>query len=494
MALRLYNTLTGQKEPFVPQVPGKAGMYVCGVTVYDYCHIGHARAGIVFDVIYRYLQYAGYDVTFVRNYTDIDDKIINRANQEGTDYRTIADRYIAAFDEDMGRLGLKKPTLEPKATDHIDDIIAIIEKLIANGHAYEAHGDVYFAVETFDDYLKLSKRNLEDMQAGARVEVDERKKNPMDFALWKGSKPGEPWWQSPWGQGRPGWHIECSAMSMRFLGPSFDIHGGGKDLVFPHHENEIAQSERANGCQFVKYWRHNGFVNINSEKMSKSLGNFFTIREVLELFDAEVLRFFILQAHYRSPLDYSDQNLNEAQAGLTRIYEALAALDEALAALDEALAAPVANGPAAPSLTELQEKGQQLLPRFIEAMDDDFNTAQALGTIFDLVRTLNRYLAEAGQPDQAGRQALTAIRNAFGEIGQVLGLFCSNPAQWLAAREADKAGGLTITPAEIEALIAERAQARSDKNFKRSDEIRDHLLASNIQLLDTPQGTSWKVK
>ncbi|MGE0156880.1 MAG: cysteine--tRNA ligase [Geobacter sp.] len=487
MSLRLYNTLTGQKEPFVPQVPGKAGMYVCGVTVYDYCHIGHARAGIVFDVIYRYLQYAGYDVTFVRNYTDIDDKIINRANQEGTDYRTIADRYIAAFDEDMGRLGLKKPTLEPKATDHIDDIIAIIEKLIANGHAYEAAGDVYFAVETFDHYLKLSKRNLEDMQAGARVEVDERKKNPMDFALWKGSKPGEPWWQSPWGKGRPGWHIECSAMSMRFLGPSFDIHGGGKDLVFPHHENEIAQSECANGCQFVKYWLHNGFVNINSEKMSKSLGNFFTIREVLELFDAEVLRFFILQAHYRSPLDYSDQNLREAQAGLTRIFEALAALDEALAG-------PSGNGPAAPSLAELQEKAQQLLPRFTEAMDDDFNTAQALGVIFDLVRTLNRYLAEAGQPDETGRQTLTTIRNAFADMGQVLGLFCSNPAQWLAAREADKAGQLTITPDEIEALIAERAQARKDKNFKRSDEIRDQLLANNIQLLDTPQGTSWKVK
>jgi len=379
MALRLYNTLTGQKEPFIPQVPGKAGMYVCGVTVYDYCHIGHARAGIVFDVIYRYLQYAGYDVTFVRNYTDIDDKIINRANQEGTDYRTIADRYIAAFDEDMGRLGLAKPTIEPKATDHIDDIIAIIQRLIANGHAYEAAGDVYFAVETFGDYLKLSKRNLEDMQAGARVEVDERKQNPMDFALWKGSKPGEPWWESPWGKGRPGWHIECSAMSMRFLGPSFDIHGGGKDLVFPHHENEIAQSECANGCQFVKYWLHNGFVNINSEKMSKSLGNFFTIREVLELFDAEVLRFFILQAHYRSPLDYSDQNLREAQAGLTRIYEALAALDAALAKPDGAAAA-------APSLTELTEKAQQLLPRFQEAMDDDFNTAQTLGVIFDLIR------------------------------------------------------------------------------------------------------------
>ncbi len=487
MALRLYNTLSGRKEPFVPREPGKAGMYVCGVTVYDYCHIGHARAGVVFDVIYRYLQYAGYDVTFVRNYTDIDDKIINRANQEGTDYRTIADRYIAAFDEDMDRLGLKKPTVEPKATDHIDDIIAIIERLIANGHAYEAHGDVYFAVETFTGYLKLSKRNLEDMQAGARVEVDERKRNPMDFALRKGSKPGEPWWQSPWGKGRPGWHIECSAMSMRFLGPSFDIHGGGKDLVFPHHENEIAQSEGANGCQFVKYWLHNGFVNINSEKMSKSLGNFFTIREVLELFDPEVLRFFILQAHYRSPLDYSDQNLREAQSGLTRIYEALAALDQALAG-------PTGNGSTAPSLAELQDKAQQLLPRFQEAMDDDFNTAQALGTIFDLVRTLNRYLAETGQPDAAGCQALTAIRSAFGEIGQVLGLFLSDPAQWLTAREADKAGELTITPAAIETLIVERAAARKNKDFKRSDEIRDQLLANNIQLVDTPQGTTWKVK
>ncbi len=387
----------------------------------------------------------------------------------------------------MGRLGLAKPTIEPKATDHIDDIIAIIQRLIANGHAYEAAGDVYFAVETFGDYLKLSKRNLEDMQAGARVEVDERKQNPMDFALWKGSKPGEPWWESPWGKGRPGWHIECSAMSMRFLGPSFDIHGGGKDLVFPHHENEIAQSECANGCQFVKYWLHNGFVNINSEKMSKSLGNFFTIREVLELFDAEVLRFFILQAHYRSPLDYSDQNLREAQAGLTRIYEALAALDAALAKPDGAAAA-------APSLTELTEKAQQLLPRFQEAMDDDFNTAQTLGVIFDLIRALNRYLAEAGQPDTAGRLTLAQIRQAFSEIGPVLGLFCSSPAQWLAAREAGKVGQLTITPAEIEALIAERAQVRKDKNFKRSDEIRDQLLASNIQLLDTPQGTTWKVK
>lgn len=487
MPLRLYNTLSGEKELFVPRVPGKVGMYVCGVTVYDLCHIGHARAGIVFDMIYRYLQFAGYEVTYVRNYTDIDDKIINRANQEGTDYRTIADRYIATFDEDMDRLGMRRPTLEPKATEHIDDIITIIQQLIENGHAYATEGDVYFSVETFGEYLKLSKRNLEDMQAGARVEVDERKRNPMDFALWKSSKPGEPWWESPWGQGRPGWHIECSAMSMRFLGPSFDIHGGGKDLVFPHHENEIAQSECANGCQFVKYWLHNGFVNINSEKMSKSLGNFFSIREVLQLFHPEVLRFFILQAHYRSPLDYSDQNLREAQAGLARIYEALAGLDAALAEQADDLQT-------VPSAAELAEKAAGLEPRFREAMDDDFNTAQALGILFDTVRTLNRFLAEGGGRNTESRPALEQLRRSVDRIGDVLGLFQARAADWLAEREAEKSRQLTVTEQEIQSLITERAEARKAKNFARSDEIRDYLLANNIQLVDTPQGTTWKVK
>jgi len=487
MALRLYNTLSGEKEPFVPRVAGKVGMYVCGVTVYDFCHIGHARAGIVFDMIYRYLRFSGYDVTYIRNYTDIDDKIINRANQEGTDYRTIADRYIATFDEDMDRLGMLRPTIEPKATDHIEDIISIIQRLIDNGHAYAVDGDVYFAVETFPAYLKLSGRNLDDMLAGARVDVDERKRNPMDFALWKGSKPGEPWWESPWGKGRPGWHIECSAMSMRFLGPSFDIHGGGKDLVFPHHENEIAQSEGANGCQFVKYWLHNGFVNINSEKMSKSLGNFFTIREVLELFDPETLRFFILQAHYRSPLDYSDQNLREAQAGLSRIYEALAALDHALEKPATATGLPA-------SAAEFAEKVAGLLPRFREAMDDDFNTAQALGTLFDSIRTLNRLLAEDGGSSSASRADLEQLRAAVTEIGAVLGLFRIKPSDWLAAREAEKARHLEISPEEIEGLIVERAAARKNKDFKRSDEIRDYLLSRDIQLVDTPQGTVWKVK
>lgn len=493
MALRVYNTLTGEKELFVPLIPGKAGMYVCGVTVYDYCHIGHARAGVVFDIIFRYLKYAGYDVTYVRNYTDIDDKIINRANQEGTDYRTIADRYIQAFDEDMGRLGLAKPTVEPKATDHIDGIVGIIEELIAKGHAYVSEGDVYYAVETFPDYLKLSGRNLEEMQAGARVDVGDKKRHPMDFALWKGSKPGEPWWHSPWGNGRPGWHIECSAMSMEFLGKTFDIHGGGKDLVFPHHENEIAQSEGANGCQFVRYWLHNGFVNINAEKMSKSLGNFFTIREVLKTYDPETLRFFILSAHYRSPIDFSDQNLDEAQSGLERLYSCLAVLDEILKEHSHTVdMTATENLP--PSGRELQEKADQFLPRFSEAMDDDFNSAQALGGLFEMVRAANRFLAERKESTPLPVPLIERVRRLFVEAGDVLGLFTTPPAEWLERLKTAKIARTDISPEEIELLIAERAGARAAKNFKRGDEIRDLLLAKGIQLLDSAQGTTWDVK
>ena len=493
MALRVYNTRTGEKELFVPLVPGKVGMYVCGVTVYDYCHIGHARAGVVFDIIFRYLKYAGYDVTYVRNYTDIDDKIINRANREGTDYRTIADRYIEAFDEDMGRLGLAKPTVEPKATDHIGGIIGIIETLIANGHAYVSDGDVYYAVETFPGYLKLSGRTLEDMQAGARVEVGDKKRHPMDFALWKGSKPGEPWWHSPWGDGRPGWHIECSAMSMEFLGKTFDIHGGGKDLVFPHHENEIAQSEGANGCQFVRYWLHNGFVNINAEKMSKSLGNFFTIREVLKKYDPETLRFFILSAHYRSPIDFSDQNMDEAQAGLERIYGCLAALDE-LPDVTLPDATDVVPETLSPVGRELQEKVDSLMSRFVEAMDDDFNSAHALGVLFDTVRAANRFLAETKGLSPLSLELLRRARHACTEIGTVLGLFTVPPSVWLEGIKAAKVDLIDMAPDEIERLIAERAEARSAKNFKRGDEIRDLLLARGILLLDSAQGTTWNVK
>ena len=493
MALRVYNTFTGEKELFVPLIAGRVGMYVCGVTVYDYCHIGHARAGVVFDIIFRYLKYAGFDVTYVRNYTDIDDKIINRANQEGTDYRTIADRFIKAFDEDMERMGLARPTVEPKATDHIGGIISIIETLISKGHAYVSGGDVYYAVETFPDYLKLSGRSLEEMQAGARVEVGDKKRHPMDFALWKGSKPGEPWWPSPWGEGRPGWHIECSAMSMEFLGKTFDIHGGGKDLVFPHHENEIAQSEGANGCRFVRYWLHNGFVNINAEKMSKSLGNFFTIREVLKKYDPETLRFFILSAHYRSPIDFSDQNLDEAQSGLERIYSCLAAMDQILNGQSRAAEPAVVENLSQVGL-ELQDKVDQFMPRFVEAMDDDFNAAQALGILFETVRAANRFLAETKEMSAPSLSLIARVRHLFVEAGSVLGLFTTTPATWLEGIKAAKADQIDMTPDEIELLIAERASARAERNFKRGDEIRDLLLAKGIHLLDSPQGTTWGVK
>ena len=493
MALRVYNTLSGEKETFVPLVPGKAGMYVCGVTVYDYCHIGHARANVVFDVIYRYLRYIGYDVTYVRNYTDIDDKIINRANQEGVDYRVISDRYIQAFNEDMDSLGLLKPTVEPKATDHIAGIIAIIEALIAKGNAYVSDGDVYYAVDTFPGYLKLSGRNLEEMLAGARVDVGEKKQHPMDFALWKGAKPGEPWWQSPWGKGRPGWHIECSAMSMEFLGQTFDFHGGGKDLIFPHHENEIAQSEAANGCSFVRYWLHNGFVNINSEKMSKSLGNFFTIREVLKTFDSETLRFFIISSHYRSPIDFSDQNLDEARAGLERIYSCLAALDQCIAGAPSPSEISGAE-PLGASGVELAEKKEQLVKRFVEAMDDDFNTAQALGVLFDMVRAVNRFLSENNGLTSGSVSLALQIRQLFSGVGNVLGLFGRCPADWLEGIKNAKAGQIDLTQEEIEQLIAERSDARKARDFKRGDEIRDLLLEKGIQILDSVQGTSWKMK
>ena len=480
MPLRVYNTLSGSKEEFVPLTPGKVGMYVCGVTVYDNCHIGHARANVVFDMIYRYLGAKGFEVSYVRNYTDIDDKIINRANREGVPFQEISERYITEFDRDMARLSLRLPTFQPKATENVPEIIALVEKLIDRGFAYQSGSDVNFCVEKFEGYLKLSKRNLEDMQAGARIEVDERKRHPMDFALWKGAKPGEPYWKSPWGNGRPGWHIECSAMSMKFLGESFDIHGGGKDLIFPHHENEIAQAEAASGKQFVKYWLHNGFVNINAEKMSKSLGNFFTIKEVLERYDAEVLRFFLLSAHYRSPIDFSDQNLKDAELGLERIYNALAGIDERI----HAAADPAPSEESA----ELAEKCSALSARFGEAMDDDFNTALALGHVFDLVRAVNKGLPFAPAA------LLGRVKKEVDAIAQVLGVCNSQPAAFLERIKARKTQDMEIPPQEIERLIAERGEARKAKNFKRGDEIRDLLLEKNIVLLDGAQGTTWKVK
>lgn len=481
MDLRVYNTLTGRKETFEPLHPGKVGMYVCGVTVYDYCHIGHARANIVFDIIYRYLQYVGFDVNYVRNYTDVDDKIINRANERGIDSRALAEEFMQAFDEDMARLGLQLPTHQPKATEHIDQIINIVQRLIDRGMAYESSGDVYFAVDEFPGYLKLSKRNMDEMLSGARIAPGELKRNPMDFALWKAAKPGEPSWDSPWGPGRPGWHIECSAMSMEYLGESFDIHGGGKDLVFPHHENEIAQSEGASGKPFVKYWLHNGFVNVNQEKMSKSLGNFFTIRDILQSYDPEVVRFFILTAHYRSPIDFSDQNLQESKMGLTRFYEALQSAAEAVAELPESVAGAT--------------EGAALEEKFREAMDDDFNTALAIGHLFEGVRTLNRLIGEkkfAKKPDLVA--AVRDLQQAIKRLGGVLGLFGANPAEWLEKQKRAALAKLDITAEEIEQLIGDRRQARQEKDFARADQIRQELDAKGIELLDTPQGTNWKVK
>jgi len=493
MPLRIYNTLTGKKEEFVPQVPGKVSMYVCGVTVYDQCHIGHARANVVFDVVYRYLRHIGYDVTYVRNYTDVDDKIINRANREGVDFREVTERFIREFDSDMHALGIEVPTFQPRATEHIGDIIGIVAALVEKGFAYQAGGDVYFNVEKYAEYLKLSKRNLDDMKAGARIEVDERKEHPMDFVLWKEAKPGEPSWDSPWGKGRPGWHIECSAMSMRFLGETIDIHGGGKDLVFPHHENEIAQSEAATGKPFVRYWLHNGFVNINSEKMSKSLGNFFTIKEVLERYEPEVLRFFLLTAHYRSPLDFSDQNMNEAEAGLDRIYTALAKMDELAAGLpDDGLSGLPQKMNEAHA--ELLEKVESFPVRFSESMDDDFNTAQALGAIFELVRCVNRVVTEAPKPLDVVRRLLSRSRRVLEEAGMVMGIFRTEPRVYLDGVREKKLKDLGITREEIEKLIAERSAARKARDFAKGDVIRDALLARNIVLLDSPQGTDWKIR
>jgi len=481
MSLRVYNTLSGKKEEFQPLVPGKVGMYVCGVTVYDYCHIGHARANIVFDIVYRYLQYSNYDVTYVRNYTDVDDKIINRANQQGISSKQLAEEFIQAFDEDMEALGLRKPTHEPKATEYIDRIIVLAKQLIEKGMAYESAGDVYYSVEKFPTYLKLSKRNMEEMQAGARIAPGEQKRNPMDFALWKAAKPGEPSWESPWGPGRPGWHIECSAMSSALLGETFDIHGGGRDLIFPHHENEIAQSEGVSGKPFVKYWLHNGFVNINQEKMSKSLGNFFTIRDILKSYNPEVVRFFILTAHYRSPVDFSDQNLKEAQAGLSRFYEALQLAAEAVEGVPESNVAA--------------QEGAELEAQFRAAMDDDFNTAQAIGHLFEGVRTINRLVAEKKFRKKADKVAsVRALREKIAELGDVLGLFVSDPAGWLKQQNLKGLQTLGLTEADLDAAIQERLEARGNKDFARADQIRDELVQKGIELLDSPAGTTWKIK
>jgi cysteinyl-tRNA synthetase len=490
MALRIYNTLTSKKEDFVPLQEGKVGMYVCGVTVYDLSHIGHARSTVVFDTIYRYLRYRGYDVTYVRNFTDIDDKIIKRANEDRVDYRVIAEKYIHEFNVDMGSLGLEKPTIEPKATDHIPEMIRLVSTLIEKGYAYQSNGDVFFSVETFTDYGKLSKRNLEEMQAGARVEINEKKRNPLDFALWKASKPGEPFWESPWGKGRPGWHIECSVMSQKYLGESFDIHGGGRDLVFPHHENETAQSEGASGKPFVKYWIHNGFVNINKEKMSKSLGNILTIKEIVQHWHPEVIRLFLLSQHYRSPVDFSEESLLEAKLGLDRFYTTMKALQDELA---EPIAS--ASRTNVPSLAEHRQAIESFQPKIEEAMDDDFNTAQALGYFHNLLTHLNGLLdLSKGNPTQEIVSLLRKGLDHLLKFGWILGLFREEPKQYLDRMKKEGLKKLDLSEEEILKLIEKRNAARKGKDWKKADETRNDLLSKGIVLEDGPTGTQWKLK
>jgi cysteinyl-tRNA synthetase len=487
--LKISNTLSGRKDTFVPLMPGVVRMYVCGVTVYDYCHLGHARSALVFDVLRRYLEYSGLSVEFVKNFTDVDDKIIQRANEQGVSWDVVTAKYIAAYYQDMERLGVRRAWKEPRATEHMADILALIERLMAKGLAYRVNGDVYFSVERYPDYGRLSKRRLAELQAGARVEVDERKRHPMDFALWKSSKVGEPWWESPWGAGRPGWHIECSAMSMRHLGATFDIHGGGMDLVFPHHENEMAQSCGSTGMEFARYWVHNGFVQINQEKMSKSLGNFFTVREIFEKSDwpeevtGEILRYFLLATHYRSPLEFSSQSLAEAKNALNGFYDLFHRLSEA-------------DGTREVGDKSLEEVIEQARPGFSHAMDDDLNTPVALTELQKLRNEVNKLVT--GGLSVEGRRA---ARQEFRRLGDVLGLFQLERWQFKPAFKGNVGGNLTMagvsstvfTDDEIQKQIEARNEARRRRDFKKGDEIRQLLASQGITIEDRPDGTSrWK--
>ncbi len=483
MTLRIYNTLQQTKEEFKPLHPDRVGMYVCGVTVYDLCHIGHARSAIVFDTIYRYLQAKGYAVDYVKNFTDIDDKIINRANKEGLTTRQVSEKYIEEYYRDMDMLGLKKPTHEPRATMHIPDIVNLVQGLIEKGHAYESNGDVYYAVRSFGAYGKLSGKNIEELEAGARVEPGEAKRDPLDFALWKKSKPGEPSWDSPWGKGRPGWHIECSAMSTYYLGQSFDLHGGGMDLIFPHHENEIAQTEGLTNVPFVKYWVHNGFVQINKEKMSKSLGNFFTIREILNRYEPQALRLFVLMHHYRSPIDFSDQSLKEAEKALYRGYASLRLLHQS----------PLPGKPvlAKDKLDRLTDTIAGYEKAFYESMDDDFNTAGALSSLFDTLHLVNTVLGTAFlNPDDGPGKHLRSFLKAASDV---LGVFDYDPVGFLASRKDKRLAGLGITAAEIDQKLSRRTSLRKEKRFQEADSIRTDLLSRGIAIMDTPAGTVWDI-
>jgi len=485
--IQIYNTRTGEKTKLKPLTDNHVKMYVCGITAYDYCHIGHARSALAFDMIYRYLLYRGYKVTYVRNFTDIDDKIINRAREQGTTTEELSERFITMFHEDMKRLGVAAPTVEPKATEHVEEIITMIQGLIDKGMAYQVDGDVYYAVEKFKDYGILSKRSLDDMQAGARIEVNEQKRNPMDFALWKSSKPGEPTWESPWGPGRPGWHIECSAMSKKYLGDSFDIHGGGKDLIFPHHENEIAQSMGATGSPFVNIWVHHGFVTIKNEKMSKSLGNFLTIRDVLARFSPEGLRLFVFSTHYRSPLNYAEAAIQDAEAGLERLYGCLAEI----AQLPESGSADKGSVVAKKDAAKLES----LEDRFQKVMDNDFNTAQAIAQFFDAVKILNKVIrALPGEPSQHDLDLLRDTGTKIRELAGIMGLLVEEPVEHARAMQEKLLEKIDLDHEAIEKMIQERNLARRNKDWAKGDAIRDQLLAMGVELKDGSEGTTWKVK
>ena len=459
--MKIYNTLTRKKEEFVPIDKNEIKMYSCGPTVYDYFHIGNARPFIVFDTMRRYLEYRGYNVKFVQNFTDIDDKMIKRANAEGTTVKELGERFIAEYFEDAKALGIREATVHPKATENIDAIIDVVKKLEEKGYAYNVDGDVYFAAKKFKEYGKLSKQPLEDLEAGARIDVNDTKRDAMDFALWKKQKECEPAWESPWGMGRPGWHIECSAMVNKYLGETIDIHSGGQDLIFPHHENEIAQSECANCAPFANYWMHNGYINIDNKKMSKSLGNFFTVRDIRKEYESEVIRFFMLSAHYRNPINFSKELMEQAKSAVARVYTCIENLEFLM---DNANDGSVDE--------QIDAKLKEFTQKYIDAMDDDLNTADAIAAIFDIV-----YMANTNIDQNSSKETILAVLDAIRELGAVLGLFSKQEEKSL--------------DAEIEALIEERTKARAEKNWAKADEIRDKLTAMNIVLKDTPQGVKW---
>lgn len=462
--MKIYNTLTRKKEEFVPIDKNEVKMYSCGPTVYDYFHIGNARPFIIFDTMRRYLEFSGYKVKFVQNFTDIDDKMIKRANEEGITVKELGERFIAEYFEDSKALGIKEATIHPKATENIDAIIEVIEKLIKNGYAYAVDGNVYFATKKFNEYGKLSHQPLDDLEAGARIDINEHKNDPMDFALWKAQKPGEPAWESPWGMGRPGWHIECSAMVNKFLGETIDIHSGGQDLIFPHHENEIAQSECANCKPFSNYWMHNGYININNQKMSKSLGNFFTVRDIRKKYDSEVIRFFMLSAHYRNPINFADTLMEQAKSAVERVYTCLENL--------EFLLENSAEKELCEKCSNISKKLDECKNKFIEAMDDDLNTADAIAAIFDIV-----YLANTEITAEVPKQVIAKAIDLIHELGAVLGLFTKSTKKSL--------------DDEVEELIQKRNEARAAKNWAEADAIRDKLKEMNIVLKDTPNGVQW---